>query len=306
MTIAVGVDIGGSHITSAAVDLDTYSTIPDTIFRESVDSKADKESIFSQWAASINQTLAALKTSEIAGIAFAMPGPFQYDSGVALFQGNDKYESLYNISVTKELKPYLSRPEIELRFLNDASCFGVGSSLRRAQPAKNIVAITLGTGFGAAFLKDNLPLVNHAGVPEYGCLWDKPFLDSIADDYFSTRWFINTYQEKTKIDCVAGVKEIVEKQNDSTAEIFSEFSQNLSDFLIPYLSNFDTELLILGGNIAKSHNLFLPGFIQKLKSNQINTSVYIENNTELSIIIGASYLYNKVFWKKIKNDLVYF
>ncbi len=30
-----------------------------------------------------------------------MPGPFDYKIGLARFEGNDKYESLYNVSIAK-------------------------------------------------------------------------------------------------------------------------------------------------------------------------------------------------------------
>lgn len=166
-----------------------------------------------------------------------------------------------------------------------------------------MVAITLGTGFGAAFLEDNIPLVNQKDVPEDGCLWDKDFQDGIADDYFSTRWFISKYQQISGKNGVGGVKDLVKNKKIDTTEIFEEFAENMSNFLLPHLQNFDADLLVLGGSIAKSHDLFMPSVLKKWKSNNREVPVAIVENTEEAGIIGSSYLFNEPFWNKIKNNL---
>ena len=174
MPIAIGVDIGGSHISSAAVNMDTLQPISGTYFNGAVDSKATKEEIFRSWGAVINNTLEKVGTEQLLGIGMAMPGPFQYQKGIALFEENDKYEALYKIDVGEEFPQYLSNKNLPLRFLNDASSFGLGGSLTsEMKNAKKVVAITLGTGFGASFFKDQVPVVNGDDVPEGGCLWDK-------------------------------------------------------------------------------------------------------------------------------------
>lgn len=160
MSVTIGVDIGGSHISSAAVNNDNFKIIPGTYFSGAVDSKASKEEIIQKWAAIINQTIKELQetqklsSDETIGIAFSMPGPFQYQTGIAMFEGNDKYESLYNVSVSDELLKYLSTKDVSFRFLNDATCFGVGGALKQESKGNSkVVAITLGTGFGAAFFR---------------------------------------------------------------------------------------------------------------------------------------------------------
>ena len=91
MPITIGVDIGGSHISSAAINNDTNTIITDTLFQGSINNKANKETILKDWANVINQTLLKINGEGPEGIGFAMPGPFQYGRGVALFKGNDKY-----------------------------------------------------------------------------------------------------------------------------------------------------------------------------------------------------------------------
>ncbi|MGO4773132.1 ROK family protein [Flavobacterium sp. W22_SRS_FK3] len=310
MSVTIGIDIGGSHISSAAVNSDNFKIIQGTYFSGDVDSKASKEEIIQKWVAIINQTIKVLyethtlSSDETIGIAFSMPGPFQYQTGIAMFEGNDKYESLYNVSVSDELLKYLSTKNVSFRFLNDASCFGVGGALKQESAGDNkVVAITLGTGFGAAFLDNKLPVTQGSNVPNNGCLWDKQFKDSIADNYFSTRWFLNEYEKATGEKLADGVKEIASIENYSTAKIFDDFANNLGDFLSPYIINFDADLLVIGGNIAKSYRLFLPKLKENLKRNNINLSISIIENTEQTSVLGSSYLFNEAFWEKIKEEL---
>ena len=310
MSITIGVDIGGSHISSAAINSNDFVIIPQTYFSGSVDSKASKEVIIKKWAAIINRTIQAVQNisgfdaAEKIGIAFSMPGPFQYETGVAMFEGNDKFESLYNVSVSQELIPHLYAQNVSFRFLNDASCFGVGGALIEKSKSKNkIIAITLGTGFGAAFLDNKIPVTYGDNVPHNGCLWDKPFQDSIADNYFSTRWFLNQYESSTGSRLTGGVKEIASIDTSSTAKIFDDFANNLSEFLAPFIIDFDAELLVLGGNIAKSHQLFLSKVQENFKSKNIEVAICLVENTEQTSILGSSYLYNETFWERIKTEL---
>jgi glucokinase len=129
MPITIGVDIGGSHISSAAVNMNTNRIIPETYFKSRVNSKASKEEIFREWGNVINQTLEKVEDENVMGIGIAMPGPFQYKTGIAMFERNDKYESLHKVSISSELPKYLNGKNISIRFLNDASSFGIGGTL---------------------------------------------------------------------------------------------------------------------------------------------------------------------------------
>ena len=47
---------------------------------------------------------------------------------------------------------------------------------------------------GSSFFENGKQLKDKPGVPSNGFLFDQIFMDSIADDYFSTRWFVNEYK----------------------------------------------------------------------------------------------------------------
>jgi len=115
MSITIGVDIGGSHISSAAVESKNFKIIPGTYFTGVVDSKASKDVIIRKWGEVINKTIQEIGTDERIRIAFSMPGPFKYETGIAMFKDNDKYESLYNTSIPEELSKYLNVKNVSFR-----------------------------------------------------------------------------------------------------------------------------------------------------------------------------------------------
>lgn len=301
--IAIGIDVGGSHISSALVDLISLTIIPDTKYSVKVDNKASKEKILLNWSEAINKTLESISVDAAISIGFAMPGPFQYKTGLAMFAGNDKYENLYNVSIPDELVKYLSFKNVEMRFLNDATSFGVGvSSIGKAKKFSKTIAVTLGTGFGSAFIKDGIPQVNSNDVPEGGCLWDKPYKDGIGDDYFSTRWCIKRYRELASKE-VHGVKEIAEANDENSKIVFTEFGSNMAEFMIPFLKKYQPDIIILGGNVSLAHNFFLPTLKQKIKEAGLKIEFEISPLMEDAAIIGSAKLFDSNFWSHVKNDL---
>lgn len=302
--IAIGVDVGGSHIVSAAVNLKELRILPGTTFSVKVDNKAAKEMVLETWSTAINKTMARIPDKENINIGFAIPGPFDYCRGVALYEGeNDKYTNMYGVSVPKELTRYLDSKNVNFRFLNDATSFGVGVATQGdAKQYPKIIVVTLGTGFGSAFVKDGIPQVNHTEVPKNGCLWDKPFKQGIGDDYFSTRWCIKRYQELSS-EKVKGVKEIAEANNIHTQIVFEEFGANMAEFMIPFIQKFRPELLVLGGNISHASRFFLPTLKSRIQSAGHNINFEISLLMEDAAILGSAQLFNIHFWNQVKNDL---
>ena len=299
----VGVDVGGSHITSAAVNLKTLEIIPGTIHSVKVNNKAHKEDILKNWSESINRTIESSSLQGGVKIGFAMPGPFHYKTGLAMFERNDKYESLFNVSIPNELSKYIDAENVDFRFLNDATAFGVGvSSIGKAKNYNKTIAVTLGTGFGSAFIKEGVPQVNVDDVPQGGCLWDKPYKEGIGDDFFSTRWCIKRYFEITSKQ-VSGVKEIAEANNNDSKTVFHEFGSNMAEFMIPYIKTYRPDLIILGGNVSNASEYFLPTLKNKINNAGLNVNFGISNLMEEGAIIGSAKLFDSHFWNQVKNDL---
>lgn len=305
----IGVDVGGSHILSGAVKLHAGTLMDASLFESKIDNKAPRAGILKAWAATINQTLESVKGKHILGVGFAMPGAFNYKTGVALFEGNEKYESLYDCNIPESLGPLLNSEKLEMRFLNDATSFAVGEAWKGEAAGKTkALSITLGTGFGSAFIADGIPVTSGETVPEHGCLWHLPFQDGIGDDFFSTRWFTNSYKSLTG-KSLPGVKELhdLHKEGDAVAMLlFHEFGINLGKFINTWIQRFNPEVLVMGGNISKAWDLFSTSFHQELDREKLRLEVKVSQLKEHAALLGGARLFDPQAWEKIKKVLTEF
>ena len=197
--LAIGADIGGSHITCAAVDLSTGKIMNETLTGREVNNQAQASVIISVWADALTEVLSKIPAEKVKGIGFAMPGPFDYVKGISYIRGVTKYENLYGINITDAISSSLvGSDDFLIRFMNDASSFAVGEAWAgSAVKVNRSLAITLGTGFGSAFVSNRIPIVDGDEVPKLGCIYHIPYKEGIADDYFSTRWFTDQYKKAT-------------------------------------------------------------------------------------------------------------
>jgi glucokinase len=308
MKIALGVDIGGSHITSAAIDLDKKILIDTSLFENDVDNKASKEIIISQFAETINKSIEAVKHEEILGIGIAMPGPFDYVNGIGKFELVDKYESLFNVNVGEELNKIINlKAPVPVRFINDATAFGIGESwVGAGKDAERLIVLTLGTGFGSAFLYNGIPVVNDIFVPKKGCFWHLKFKDGIADDYISTRWFVNSWNSRSEKK-VKGVKEISQMvyTDEYAREIFEEYGRNLGEIMKASLKKFAPQSIVIGGNIIGAYNLFGPALEKTISDAGLKIEIRLTDLKEKAALIGSARMVEESFWPSCKQQLVF-
>lgn len=298
--IAVGVDIGGSHISCAAYDFNSNEYLSDSHAESEIDNHGSAEEIMSIWSATIQKSLETIAIEKLAGIGFAMPGPFDYLRGISRFKGeNDKFENTYGLEVGAELKRLNDLPDnIPVRFINDATAFAIGEDrFGMAKEASRSLSITLGTGFGSAFIRDRLPVLDGDDVPGQGCLWHLPYEGGIADDYFSTRGFLGRYRDASG-KTVSGVKELAAMTGDESVKVlFEDFGYRLGIFLKPWIISSGSELLVLGGNISGAYPLFSDGLDSGLEGS--NAVVKVSALKETASIIGSAYLADNEFYNKL-------
>jgi len=291
---SLGVDIGGTHISAGLVYTDTNELVKETVKNNRVEANADKDSILNEWISLIKDSIESLKDYTLSGIGIAMPGPFDYKNGICLMQGVHKYNALYGLNVKEIFRKKLKlKNELPILFENDAACFALGESLSNTEHADKIIAVTLGTGFGAAFIQNNKIVKEGNNVPLNGELYNIPYLDGICEDYVSARWILGTYNKQTqnKDESVYAIARKAIDDNDPTAiKIFHEFGKHLAACLTKWILSFEADCLIIGGGIAKSLSLFLPALKEQLKQSNALISIKISEAMELSSIKGAASL----------------
>lgn len=282
--IAIGIDIGGSHITAALVDLQAHAIIPNSLTRYPVAAKGSKEEILQQWTSAITDCRAK-HPGTVQTIGIAMPGPFDYAKGISFIRGQDKYEALYGLNVKDLLADKLHIDAAAIFMMNDATCFLKGEVFGgAAKGCTDVVGITLGTGLGSAAVQ--------AGVLHDGDLYCTPFKEATAETYISTRWFIKAYKERTGI-ALNNVKELHDRVPDDkiAGELFAAFGSNLGAVLAAFVKTWDARAVVVGGNIIHAWDLFMPETIQVLRAHGLALSPVKAQLGEAAALLGAGSLH---------------
>lgn len=272
-------DIGGTHITTALVALPSGRLLEETLHRGHVRAHAGVNIILDDWAAVLQQSMQGV---DVKALGIAMPGPFDYETGISLIKGFHKYEALYGKNVKDLLVHRLGLHSI--RMANDARCFLQGELLAGAvKGAQELMGFTLGTGFGSS--------VATQGTAQEAHYYDFPFRGTRAEDYFCSRWLVQRYAALEPNALIADVKTIAMRAAHDVAaqQLFAEFGNNLAEFFS--LLEVPPALALLGGNIANSYALFGPALEAGLRQRDIPTQIKLATLGEAAPLYGAAALF---------------
>ena len=287
-------DIGGSHITAAIYSFETKTILQPSYTRLKLTSKSSSDDILNSWGSAFKRVLKSTSLP-VSGLSVAMPGPFDYLNGISYIKGLDKYEAIYGMNIRDHLAGMIGIDPQLVMFRNDAESAIAGEVLLSAgKDDGRILGITLGSGFGSAFNQNNITRDINLG--------SAPYKDTIADDYLSTRWFLKRYIEETGITLTGGVKELslLAEKSLVARNIFKEFAINIGDFLSGPIQHYQTEDLLICGNIAKASKFFLPTLSEILTS----VSIKLAQFGEQAALIGAAAMFNEVSGTASKNPII--
>lgn len=272
-------DIGGSHITSAVVDMSTYSILPQTLARRALDSSENAKSILHIWVENLNASHIRCGKNPLP-IGIAMPGPFDYENGISLIQGQDKYDALYGIGIKPILASALEIPENQIRMINDAAAFLQGEVFAGGHDGNDkVLGITLGTGLGSA-------IWTNGKNSEDAALWNTPYQNSIIEESLATRWFVR--QAKLRLDVqVRGLKELLELDHPAVDSILDEYSEHLLEFLKLFSERESCKTFIIGGNITRAWPKIKNNFTQAFD----RFNIHISRLGEHAALVGAATLF---------------
>jgi glucokinase len=245
----VALDVGGSSVKSGIVD--ESGRVADTRTTP-IDSGRDAETILGTITAIIQAHLG----ERCIGVAFGFPGPFEYEAGISRITGVAKYEAIYGMNLRGALEARL--PGLPVRFRNDAEAAIVGEAKYGAgKPYRRVIGVTLGTGFGSAFLINGVPVTSGEGVPPNGWLYPFPVRGGMADDWFSTRGLLRMLSEAgVQADSIASAAEAARGGDKRSREVFAMFGDKVGTFLRPFMQNFHANGLLALGGIARAFDLF--------------------------------------------------
>lgn len=255
--VLLAVDAGGTFFKYALVTEDYRLLLEGERPAHSDGTLADIEQA---WRGLVREALkqSGKQGKMLSRIVISTPGPYDFTNGCPMMK--HKFTAAYGVSVLPWL--HMELPDAPVFFLHDSTAFLLGQMyFGAANNAKNPAAVTLGTGFGFGCAKDGRVLVNAA---QSSCIsvWNKPFRSGITEDYVSRRAIRQRYCFLSGCDAAAlpDVKEIAERAQAGEAaavETFRQTGEALGEILCPVLHSLNTDCLVLGGQIAKAHALFL-------------------------------------------------
>lgn len=207
----------------------------------------------------------------------AVPGPFDYARGIALFSGVGKFDALHGVDVRRALLDGLRGHVAELVFLNDAHAFLEGEwRAGAARGHRRCVGLTLGTGVGSAFFVDGRVRRSGAGVPPDGRI-DRVVLDGRPLEHSVSRRAILARYADAKADAdgevdadadvavgtgmAVDVRDICARAaagEDRAQDVLNTTVTALGGALAPFLTAFGASLLVVGGSIAGSWDVVGP------------------------------------------------
>jgi len=284
-------DIGGSHISAAVC------SGPGDYRLGSVITAAHPEEETSEAFVSLLHSLgveAGADNERVRGAALAIPGPFDYATGVSHMRHKLPY--LFGVNVHEALAARFGWQTGQVCSLNDADAFLLGEiGAGAARGVARAVGLTLGTGIGSAFAVDGHVVTEGPGVPPDGEIWNLPYEDGIVEDSVSTRAIQGYYKERT-----GALREVAELAADAVrdpvaVEAFNEFGRHLGLAIRGKLYPFAPNVVVLGGGISRSAPLFLPATLAVLQG--LEVELRISTLLDHAALVGAG-----VRWFEKQSD----
>lgn len=221
-------------------------------------------------------------------ISFAFPGPADYINGVI---GDLPNFPSFRGGVA--LGPLLEMEfGLPVFINNDGNLFAYGEAYAGALPRvnellrkagssmvyKNLIGVTLGTGFGCGVVIDKQLLTGDNGCG--GDLWNmrnKKYPEMIAEDSVSIRAVKRVYQELSGIDASdmspKDIFDVAEGNREGSQQAatrsFHELGVMAGDAIIRALNIVDG-LVVLGGGVAGAAKYIVPGIMEEMNQ-QVHT-----------------------------------
>jgi glucokinase len=253
-------EIGGTHVTAAVVEIGTWQVVAGTGVRLSINSQWPADALI----ATMIDAGTSLRRSDALLWGVAIPGPFDYARGIADFHGVGKFDALRRMNLGDVLQRALTGGKGHVSFVNDAEAFAAGEWVAgAAQGHRRTIGVTLGTGIGSAFLVDGIAQRQGPGVPPEGRLDLVQVEGHPLEDLVSRRAIRARYADLTgdpaadQID----VRDIAARASggdrDATMAI-DESLQLLGRVVAPMAVAFEASMLVVGGSIALAWDVISP------------------------------------------------
>ena len=264
MSKMIALDVGGTFV--------KYATFVDGKIADGsqglfpINEKGTSEEILSA-------ILNFLKANPAEAMCVSIPGPMDYPTGTS--QMKHKFASLFGIPMKAWFEERL--PGTRVDFVHDGVAFLIGVLyLKEGEGAKKPAGVMLGTGLGFGYSENGKVLITEKGTP-CGPLWNMPYRDGIAEDYISARAIRAAYLKAAgnALD-VKEIADLARKGDEISIKVLHDAGEALGELMQMRKESAGIDRVILGGQIAKAADLFLPAAKEKTDV-EFKVTGYLDN-----------------------------
>ncbi|MDQ0924706.1 glucokinase [Pseudarthrobacter sp. W1I19] len=305
-------EIGGTHVTAARVlgPEGGWQVEDGSLVRRELDAHASAEALLDALAKAAHE----LGGSHSGRWGVALPGPFDYHRGIALYEHVGKFDQLRGVDVGTQLARRLGHELRSMIFLNDADAFGIGEfAMGVAGNSRRAACITLGTGVGSCFLADGVPVKTGPDVPPDGSSYLLAYQGRPLEDTVSRRAIRSAYAAAiagaaeqrvavgqhgpgatrgTGAPDVHNIAEAARRGDAVAAAVLEHAFAAVGEAVGPYLHRFGAEMLVIGGSMAGSWDIVEPAIRRGLERAHpaLGTlPINAAKRSEEAGLIGAAY-----------------
>jgi glucokinase len=274
-------DVGGSHVSAAICATGGFQL--GTVFTAPHSTEPSTEAFLDR----IEQLGKDAANGQFhpEGAALAFPGPFDYAAGISLMRHKLPY--LYGVDLRTAVAARFGWDPAQVTFVHDASAFLLGEiSAGAARGFNRSVGLTLGTGVGSAFAVNGCLVNEGKGVPPGGEIWNLPFDGATIEDAVSSRAIRLAYSRRTGREQEVALLARRATEDPDARIAFHEFGENLGLAMRATLAGFAPQVVVLGGGICRSAELFLPS-AQKVVED-LHLDIRISELFERAALVGAA------------------
>ncbi len=286
-------EIGGTHVSAALVDTSSGQRHGRTVHTAPLRSDGNAEELLSAIATCARSLMPGVSADARWGVA--LPGPFDYRTGVGEFTSTGKFHALAGVDLGAALRTRLGAAVGDIVFSNDAHAFGRGEcQAGAARHHRRVMGITLGTGIGSVFLDNGAIVDRGPRVPPLGRadlirVSGVPLEDLVSRNAILGRYSGAPGTGDQEFD-VVDIAQRARTGDREASEAFRGAFLVLGEALRPWVDSFRPSMVVVGGSIAESWDLVLPALQLGLGMAAETGDIAIRrsSNTRQSALIGAA------------------
>jgi len=256
--IVIGVDIGGTKIMAGAID--AGGKVVSEPVSVPTGGNDEKEIIFSRIAWCIESVIKNAEEGRIKGIGLGATGPLDIEKGLIL--ECPQLPTMHFFPLKERVSGKFRMP---VAMDNDANALLLGESIWGAGRGHRVVlGYTLGTGLGCALVIDNKLFTGTNGM---ACeIWPSPDGEAIIEETISGNGVSKIYSSLSgKLVSSAEVADLARRGDKYATETWNRFGTKMADAVAWGINFTDPGIVVLGGSIANSLDLFYDAMEARLR-----------------------------------------